>query len=324
MGIGYDDHSLYHWPTPRALATARHLISEGTSGSLDGEGDITADLALHIGDIAYGTGYGAKWDRFMEQMEPLAKRIPYMTNMGNHERDWPDSGVTGPFAGVADSGGECGVPTNARFQMPVGSDVTQTQGWYSFNDGPVHVVMLTTEWDLFEGSDQHAWLEADLDAVDRKVTPWVIVTGHRQLYSCAKRNKDIADAIEPLLLAKRVDLVVVGHIHLAQRTCPIFNGTCVDEADEHGFKAPVHAIVGHAGMTVSACTAERFGPWGWGSLQHGYATLEANLTDMRVKFYADCEGGPTEDWTHPADCGKDGSSPLLHTYEAAMPYPRGY
>ena len=63
MGVGYDDHSLYHWPTPRALATARHLISEGTSGSLDGEGDITADLALHIGDIAYGTGYGAKWDR---------------------------------------------------------------------------------------------------------------------------------------------------------------------------------------------------------------------------------------------------------------------
>ena len=73
MGIGYDDHSLYHWPTPRALATARHLISEGTSGSLDGEGDITADLALHIGDIAYGTGYGAKWDRFMEQMEPLGE-----------------------------------------------------------------------------------------------------------------------------------------------------------------------------------------------------------------------------------------------------------
>lgn len=60
-----------------------------------------------------------------------------MTNMGNHERDWPDSGVTGPFAAVADSGGECGVPINARFHMPVGSEVTQTQGWYSFNDGPV-------------------------------------------------------------------------------------------------------------------------------------------------------------------------------------------
>lgn len=83
MGVGYDDHSLYHWPTPRALATARHLIAEGTSGSHDGEGDLAANLALHIGDIAYGTGYLAKWDRFMEQMEPLAKRVPYMVRFGS-------------------------------------------------------------------------------------------------------------------------------------------------------------------------------------------------------------------------------------------------
>ena len=42
MGIGYNDHSLYHWPTPRALATATHLIAEGTSGSRDGQGELGA------------------------------------------------------------------------------------------------------------------------------------------------------------------------------------------------------------------------------------------------------------------------------------------
>ena len=77
-------------------------------------------------------------------------------------------------------------------------------------------------------------------------------------------------------------------------------------------------------MLVSACNAERFGPWGWGSLQHGYATLTANVTDLRVDYYADCEEGPTEALTHPADCGKDARPPLIHTYEATMPYPRGY
>ena len=38
---------------------------------------------------------------------------------------------------------------------------------------------------LFEpGSPQHAWLEADLAAVDRSITPWVILGGHRPVSSC--------------------------------------------------------------------------------------------------------------------------------------------
>jgi len=32
--------------------------------------------------------YAAKWDRFMEMVEPIASTLPYMTSMGNHERDW--------------------------------------------------------------------------------------------------------------------------------------------------------------------------------------------------------------------------------------------
>ena len=38
-----------------------------------------------------------------------------MTGQGNHERDFPNSGSD--FGG-GDSGGECGVPTQARFHMP--------------------------------------------------------------------------------------------------------------------------------------------------------------------------------------------------------------
>ena len=76
-------------------------------------------------------------------------------------------------------------------------------------------------------------------------------------------------------------------------------------------------------MTVSGCTQERFEPWGWGSLKHGYATLAANLTHIRVDFMADCASSK-DDLTHPADCASDGEPPLLHTYEKAMPYPRGY
>jgi len=53
MGLGYADHSLYHWPCPRALATATHLgsFAQGTAAAASGA---EWDLAVHIGDIAYG------------------------------------------------------------------------------------------------------------------------------------------------------------------------------------------------------------------------------------------------------------------------------
>jgi hypothetical protein len=41
---------------------------------------------------------------------------------------------------------------------------------------------------LFAGSEQHNWVLADLAAVDRHQTPWVVVAGHRPLYICSVNN----------------------------------------------------------------------------------------------------------------------------------------
>ena len=42
---------------------------------------------LHAGDLAYNmeTDEGRVGDRFMEQIEPVASRLPYMVSPGNHE-----------------------------------------------------------------------------------------------------------------------------------------------------------------------------------------------------------------------------------------------
>ena len=45
--------------------------------------------------------------------------FPLAVGMGNHERDWPGTGdAFGDSA--SDSGGECGIPTLARFHTPSG------------------------------------------------------------------------------------------------------------------------------------------------------------------------------------------------------------
>ena len=33
-----------------------------------------------------------QWDDFFDMIQPVAARIPYMVCIGNHERDWPNSG----------------------------------------------------------------------------------------------------------------------------------------------------------------------------------------------------------------------------------------
>jgi hypothetical protein len=60
--------------------------------------------------------------------------------------------------------------------------------YYSFNDGPVHFVGVDTEmWSYGatakEIAAQKAWLEADLAAVDRTATPWVVGFGHKAYWS---------------------------------------------------------------------------------------------------------------------------------------------
>ena len=97
-------------------------------------------------------------------------------SIGNHEYDylaqpwrpsWTDFGT--------DSGGECGVPYVTRFHMPEGAPGSLRNMHYSFDYGNTHFVVMSTETDWLTNSTQFAFLEADLKAVDRSVTPWLIV-----------------------------------------------------------------------------------------------------------------------------------------------------
>lgn len=57
--------------------------------------------------------------QYMDQIQPVASRVPWMVGVGNHERDFPTASksATRPelsyFTGD-DSGGDCGVPTAFR------------------------------------------------------------------------------------------------------------------------------------------------------------------------------------------------------------------
>jgi len=62
-------------------------------------------------------------------------------------------------------------------------------------------------------NQQLDFLAADLASVDRTVTPWLIVGGHRPWYTTGSNQcKPCQAAFEPLLYKYGVDLAVFGHV----------------------------------------------------------------------------------------------------------------
>ena len=134
------------------------------------------------------------------------RSIPYMTTVGNHEMDYRGNpGHADPSGEPAwhpqdepdpeawgnmndDSCGECGVPTAARFD---GTGNGNGLFWYSFDEGGVHVVFISSENDWRVGSPQYEWLKQDLAGVNRTVTPWIVVNSHRMMYD-HRRPKSIS------------------------------------------------------------------------------------------------------------------------------------
>lgn len=262
------------------------------------------DVVFHNGDISYATGFLVEWDSFLELISPVASKVSYMTTIGNHERDFPDSGSVYT---KWDSGGECGVPYETYFQMPTaGVD----KPWYSYSSGPVHFTVMSTEHNWTQGSEQYTWLQADLAAVNRTATPWIIFLGHRPMYSSYSGALNIvlpavdvnfAPAIEPLLLTAEVDLAVWGHVHNYERTCALDNGTClgsptkdsagVDTYNNADYKAPVHAVVGTAGFSLDDYPTNDIPVWSLiGISDYGYSYIQADMHRLDIQFVSATTG----------------------------------
>eukprot|EP00049_Salpingoeca_infusionum_P001979 m.52550 g.52550 ORF g.52550 m.52550 type:complete len:561 (-) comp11312_c0_seq1:138-1820(-) len=277
VGASEADQCHYHWEEPDAHLTYQGLTDFGGN----------ADVLLHIGDIAYATGYAAKWDLFMTQANWIGKSVPIMVVQGNHEQDVPGN-LT--FYNGNDSGGECGVPTQKRFPMPVSG--SQANGWYSFEVGPVHFVMMDTEMDCGPTSAQYKFFEADLAAVNRTNTPWIVFSGHRPMYSVhgttSWTNTNLQQ-FEELLFKNQVDLCLWGHVHNAMVTCPLLNGTCIRAATEGAYDAPIHAVIGNGGQTLDpAPTPKQYNKWTtYAASEFGFSFFNANNTHLHMEMFSD-------------------------------------
>lgn len=144
-----------------------------------------AAMFLHVGDFAYNfdSDSGKTGDQFMNNIEQVAARLPYMISHGNHE-DSPAN-----LAHFTERWRN--MPSNTTPYTTLAGKSVNNPLYYSWDSGLVHYIAVSTELWFGVGLEigvelksQLEWLEEDLKAANanRDNVPWVIAHSHRDMY----------------------------------------------------------------------------------------------------------------------------------------------
>ncbi|KAJ0963493.1 hypothetical protein J5N97_028615 [Dioscorea zingiberensis] len=255
------------------------------------------DIVLHIGDLCYANGYLSQWDQFTAQIEPIASTVPYMVGSGNHERDWPG---TGSFYGNKDSGGECGVLAETMFYVPAEN---RAKFWYKTDYGMFRFCVADTEHDWRPGTEQYKFIEHCLASVDRQKQPWLIFLAHRVLGYSSDYSYSVEgsfqepmgrESLQELWQKYKVDIALYGHAHNYERTCPVYQNSCVRNASNlytGPFAATTHVVVGGGGAALSYFTTLRTKWSHFQDVDYGFVKLTAfNHSTLLLEYKKSSDG----------------------------------
>ena len=123
--------------------------------------------------------------------------------------------------------------------------------YYAFTYGPARHVIVNAYSDMTPGSTQYEWLLTELASIDRRKTPWVLLTMHPPIYNTfALHHHDpqifaAKEHLEPLFVEYNVNLVLTGHIHAYQRTDYVAFGNVTETG-------PMHITIGAGGRKCDA------------------------------------------------------------------------
>ena len=150
-----------------------------------------------VGDLAYPDGsahdfarcYAPSWGRYFDRTRPTP---------GNHEYE-KDPTAAGYFAFFGDRAGEPG------------------KGYYSYELGAWHVVVVNSNIDVAAGSPQERWLRADLQAHPTRCT---VAYWHHALFSSSVDATPMMRDIFQALFEAGAEVVITGHHHAYERFAP--------------------------------------------------------------------------------------------------------
>jgi acid phosphatase type 7 len=153
--------------------------------------DPAPDFLLHTGDMVSNGQRWPDWKGFFDIEGPVLADIPIYPAAGNHEKDAEEY--------------------YQLFALP------DTERWYSFDYGDVHVVTLNSNHEYRDSDAQREWLVRDLRAAYDK--PYIFVQFHHPPYTSVNQFHRRVAYLElqrtwaPLFEAAEVTAVFNGHDH---------------------------------------------------------------------------------------------------------------
>lgn len=242
---------------PLTLQTITHQ-QPPFQASLNRDLAYSMNPAFHVivGDTSYANGDQAIWDEWFRGIEKMARTMPWMPCLGNHEIE-AAAGVggfspTGILTGEdPDSWGPLGYDAyRHRFALPSNGDKDWEGNWYRFRYGSVEFVSIdnndvntevTANIGYSEGRQQR-WVRRTLEraAIDPSVD-FVIVLMHQAAFSSGLHGSDpgVREAWFQLFAEHGVDLVVQGHDHHYERTHLMDRDRVVEAAEDGVYTSEV-------------------------------------------------------------------------------------
>jgi hypothetical protein len=218
------------------------------------------------GDLAYPNGsandfaqcYAPHWGRQFERTRPTP---------GNHEYE-TDPAATDYFRFFGGSAGEPG------------------KGYYSYELGAWHVIVINSNIDVAAGSPQEQWLRTDLAA---HPTRCVVAYWHHALFSSSPDATPFMRPIWQALYEAGADVIVEGHHHAYERFAPLTAEGAPDP--ERGLRSFVVGT-GGAGLDVFGRTA----PHSEKRYNKNYGVLKLELYPDHYRWEFISSNGHQRDW----------------------------
>lgn len=291
---------VYHFTTtPNNPNTPVSIVLAGDSRGQDNEAwrvlqdratKLGATLQLFSGDMINFAPDQGEWEKWLDlawkdsegNLSTLGQLLTVHTH-GNHENH------TSLFYG------------NMLLPQDIANYPNYAELFYSFDVGPVHVVVVDDYWVGFpEGDPAYkstltAWLDADLTAANanRSVVPWIITMHHHGELSSSSHGTDSEvlagrEYFMPIWDKYHVDLAVAGHDHNYERSKPVTGPAAsptpvnLNEGTVYLVCAGVGADAYGSGMSSFTDVSHNFSS---GEFIGFYSILSATKTSLTIDGY---------------------------------------
>ncbi len=210
--VGFEDHTgrfcTMHEPTDHDTPIVALILGD-TSPFLEFSQRLLAEtlrepveFVLHAGDLQYYDALAETWTLWFQEMAPMLEAGAVFPTIGNHEDE-----IEGEYEAMY-----------ARLWDQPSRDGNNSR--YHYETGGVHFFSVNSEDDIGEFDADFSWLDEAITAAEAtEGYRFSVVYFHRPVYTLGDHAPSLRlrAAIEPVIEAHAVPLVVQGHNHIYER-----------------------------------------------------------------------------------------------------------